>query len=790
MEGLEERFRVNDRDRLADALSDRLHALDQNPSKHHPELLFFLLELSDQPTFKSRLSDLEAFQKVEEQTGPALRWEDIAQEDGWGHDAALWKTISYEDSSEDGSDGEHSTHESESTLTTNDGDAAGRTAESFVIHPEDIPLLNAVREAQEWRSELPVRDASGNTRKTAVPEVHVLREVLFVLQGLETTLFDARGAAVPAFQMGHIAWETHKALINAFAESGRQLGVLREFAEQPQTSPHLQVFQDCIIKRLRDLDSKIVEIQTRLASPKGQVVVSLVAVKVELLPWVEPLYALADILFQAQDNSDPGTFRYLELLFDEAAMAQLAGRPATYQFLARIFVECFNVYLRPIRHWMDEGKLLPGDEIFFVSESPDTVPLSDTWRNRFNLRQTANGTLHAPSFLHPAAGKIFNAGKNIVVLRQLGKYGSVRSQSNHEPPLDYDAICPKGFDMAPFPELFGAAFEAWIQSKYRKTSTTLRDVLFQACGLSSALDALQYLYFMSDGSAAASFCEDMFGKLDALDLHWHDRYALTGIGQEIFAPLVDSGRLSLSVGVSGQRTPATAARSSVRTVLPTIKITYRLAWPVQMVVPEESMAHYQSVFTLLLQIRRAMYILHKPKMLDNYWTDDDNWDERALFYSSRRNLLWFCATLQTYLSTLVLEPNVLKMRQDLRVAQDVDAMISIHGAFMKQVIDEACLGSRLAPIRECILDMLDLAIKLDDARVANVTGQAASKDELVRKRKLDKSYLEVLREVKADFDRHMRFICGGLRSVARATSDAQSAKWDILAEMLQTGESG
>jgi gamma-tubulin complex component 5 len=47
--------------------------------------------------------------------------------------------------------------------------------------------------------------------------------------------------------------------------------------------------------------------------------------------------------------------------------------------------------------------------------------------------------------------------------------------------------------------------------------------------------------------------------------------------------------------------------------------------------------------------------------------------------------------------------------------------------------------------------------------------------------------MAVLKEIKSDFDRHLRFACGGLRSVARATSDVQSAKWDILAEMLQTG---
>lgn len=91
---LEERFRINHREGLADALRDRLNALRQHPAKWHPEALYLLLELSDQPTLKARLSDLEALRQEEEQEEAPLRWEDIAREDGWDQDANMWKSIS------------------------------------------------------------------------------------------------------------------------------------------------------------------------------------------------------------------------------------------------------------------------------------------------------------------------------------------------------------------------------------------------------------------------------------------------------------------------------------------------------------------------------------------------------------------------------------------------------------------------------------------------------------------------------------------------------------------------
>jgi gamma-tubulin complex component 5 len=58
-----------------------------------------------------------------------------------------------------------------------------------------------------------------------------------------------------------------------------------------------------------------------------------------------------------------------------------------------------------------------------------------------------------------------------------------------------------------------------------------------------------------------------------------------------------------------------------------------------------------------------------------------------------------------------------------------------------------------------------------------------------RRGHVGKPYAEVLRQIKADFERHRQFVVEGLRSVARATSDAQSVKWDMLAEMLQ-GDGG
>ncbi|KAF4432650.1 hypothetical protein F53441_13811 [Fusarium austroafricanum] len=822
LDGLEERFRINGRDALAGALVERREQLLQIHSNFYPEVLYLILELSDQPTYNAKLSDLDTLK-----TGPGdseleLRWEDIAKEDGWDDDAAIWKTIKYTDSSDDELYEDDSKSESGASTDPSDVPALGRTAEDLIISSEDISRLNEIREAQEWRTEKPT-DASGHARKVPVTEFHIVREVLFMLQGLDTTLFGPDGTVNPAFQMAHLKWDTHKALLGYFSEAGRQLAILRDFVNKPQRASHIQVLQDTVAKRLDDLDRKSTSIESRLVAPDDNVIVSLLAIKGELAISLDPLYSLSNIIAQMQNVPNQGTFRYLELLFHDASMAQLSGKLDVYEFLARIFVECFNVYLRPIRLWMEEGKLIPGDKIFFVSQAPSQVSPSKIWREQFRLRRTADGKLHAPNFLQPAAAKIFNAGKNIVILKRLGRWTSSGSEwTIQEPPLHYETLCPDGLELAPFSELFDAAFDAWIQTKYNTTSTTLRNTLFAECGLWSALEAMERLYFMSDGAATEAWTSSLFGKLDALDPSWHNRYSLTSVAQEAFTTLVDMTRISIYINTTGLRVPPLKARDSVKTALPSTRVNYRLAWPIRMILSQESNAQYDAIFVLLLQLKRALYVLQKRKILESYWADNDNWDERALYYSLRNNLLWFCTTLQTYFATLVLEPNCAKMRRDMESAHDVDAMMSVHAAFLKQVVDEACLGSRLTPIRECFLDMLDLAIRLEQAQTVNVAKETermqqfsrlstrnlsptpgtpglkskyvdssdeegdADRDES-RTLKMRKPFMTVLKEIKAEFDRHLRFVCGGLHSVARATSDVQSAKWDILAEMLQTG---
>ncbi|KAI0129226.1 Spc98 family-domain-containing protein [Hypoxylon sp. NC0597] len=824
LNGFEEHFRIVNRDGLADALRERLDALERISNKWTPEALDFLLRLEDQPVQKSKLSDLKLLKEPEESPGPPLKWEDIAREEGWEQDDDIWKNVNFDRDSSDDEYFERTSDLSSEAEVTSPSTVDAQYQKSpadFLVDSQDEHSLDQVRETQLWRNTSPSKDATGRPQKITISEFHVVREVLFMLNGLENTLFDPKGNPSLRFQMKHASWEVYKALLGSFSEAGRQLFVLREFTKQPQNVPLLQVFREAVEKRLRSFDISISKLQSRYVDIQQDVVVSLTRIIDDIKPHLQPLACLSDIIQQLQRSKYPRPFHYLELLFDASGVAQLEGSDAVYEFLATLFFECFQVYLRSIRRWMETGELIDVDKAFFISSSSSQVPMSQVWTDQFTLRKTTDGTLYVPRFLQPAASKILTTGKSVVVLKLLGKYQppSVRLQ---EPPLQLNGNFASTHGVfAPFSEVFNDIFEKWMASKHHAASVTLQRTLFESCSLYSVLDALQHVYLMSDGSRSETFTFAIFNNIDLLNANWHDRFNLTALAHEAFGTLANAHRIAVNVHPDGLTDDVKDVRRSVRKGLPFVRVIYRLSWPIRIVLTDESLAQYQAAFTFLLQLRRAMYVLHKYRLVsDNSAGTTNTSSDQAIYYGLRTRFLWFCNTLHSYLSTLVLGPLTAQLHKTLQQAEDVSTMIASHSAFAKQMIGEMCLGGKLDPIRQCILDMFDLTIRLQDARQLEAEREQEEAQELSRlsvmsspmkhKRYVksgeeedetflfdqdrssmmqdtERTFAEVLSEIRAEFDRNLKFISSGLRGVARASGDTAAGKWDTLAEMLEVG---
>jgi gamma-tubulin complex component 5 len=196
-----------------------------------------------------------------------------------------------------------------------------------------------------------------------------------------------------------------------------------------------------------------------------------------------------------------------------------------------------QTYLKPIRRWMEFGELGLNDETFFVFENDSGSEASSLWHDRFVLRRGQENALRSPSFLQPAAQKIFNTGKRVVFLKELGVYGVGRNMSEPEPRLDHKTVCGTSPEMplSPFPELFQAAFQTWIGSKYSFASTVLREHLFSKCGLMTTLSDFKTLYLGANGSVFQDFADAIFERMNEGRKGWNDRFLLTELARSNFS---------------------------------------------------------------------------------------------------------------------------------------------------------------------------------------------------------------------------------------------------------------
>ncbi|KAH8805949.1 Spc98 family-domain-containing protein [Xylogone sp. PMI_703] len=854
--GLEEKFRIYGEDQLADALRERIDILDEFPSKWTPEVLHLLLELSDKPVEKSNVRDLELLREPEPEHRPLLQWEDLAADDPLLRESSIWENVDFgTGSSDDEEFVDHRSEASELTETTVSSiveDPLPRRLEGHLVDTSDRHGLEKLRGAQFWQSKTK-QDASLDLKRRCITELDAIRDIIFMFLGLPSSLFEiVTGDTVEVktsrlYFLRHVSTDAFHTLLYIFADKGSRILALRLWIKRQQIVPLMQVFQHSIIQRLNLFDRSLSDMQHRLIAPHEDVLVSLLRLQNELEPHAKLLEQLSEITKRLDQEQYAHAFRYLELLYEETCMAQAAGNDTWYEFVGNIFFDCLRIYLRPIRIWMEDGELIKRDGSFFILDTNADTELASIWESRFKLRQTQDGVLHAPKFLHSAAQKIFNTGKSVVMLKFLNKVETLDiPREKVEPSLDFQTVCGQvDKDLIPFAETFASAFDAWIKSKHHFASFNLRKQLFDSWGLQEALGAMTQIYFMSDGAASSTFSNPLFDKLDSLDTTWNDRFTLTELARSAFDghQSVVSDHLRAHILLTPRRYREVAkCRRTVKT-LAIIELKYRLTWPIQIILTPSTARSYQKIFTFLLQIRRSSHMLYRQRLLKDQSTYTSSRDESSLHYSLRTRLLWFTQTLYYYITCLVISPNVEKLNKDLVHADDIDAMIEVHRVFIKNSIDQTLLGSRLELIHKTILTILDLSIKLEDARAANEMTQKEAMErqqEMVdisfaslglhtpkkktpewmspRRHKARNSivdssddsddeeadmdmsvlspgygdsknisYLEKLWSIKSELDRSVRFVTSGLRGVARASGAEESKAWDLLGEMLDVG---
>ena len=823
---MEEKFRVYQKEGLADALRERLDELPQHRTKWIPEILHLLLELSDRPVKNTSLADVESLRPPDVFVEKAWKWSELVREEPLLRDK-IWKNINYAvESSEDEAWSERGEEEQSVAETTES------SVEDYTARPEDLGLpistveLEDLKGDQFWKKIRPkpanIVDAYfDKPEPVAISELHVIRETLFMLRGLPTSIYSSEHTVfspvnlslpeetlfaktiikpVDSFSLSTLSIDALYHNLSLFAGFGATVAFLRTWKPMHDRDPLMRRIHQEISKHVQAFDAFLTARESKYQEPKQDVVVSLAEIRMEVTAQM-PLYHHLERLILENQRWLP--YRWLEALYTSTTLSQASGNNFLYTQMGRLFFDCLAVYLRPLRKWMEDGELSPHFFIKQITESEGESKLSQWERYTFELDEDRKpkGT---PRFLHVAVQRILTSGKSVVVLKKLNRYDAMRAKwSTEEPPLTFDTVCGHEVTgLMPFEELFDEAFNKWAAAKHHTTSSMLRQCLFEECGLSRSLHALEKIYFLSDGATSTILAKSIFGRLNKAKNAWNDSFTLTELMRETNG--LTDGVVSENLRIS--TTPISAeidaARRTVKS-LASIQVVYRLPWAVCLIVRPATLSTYRKIFTLLLQIRRASSALTSTPLLST--------KEPAGYYLVRAKLLWFTSTLYKYLTTMVMVPNIKTMRSELSEADDVDKMLASHNTFIKRLHDQLLLGKRLEMIHKTILQVLDLALALEDAKDCAADPDAAAKDSKEKEEsdsefgssdeedrdgdekdelmsdlpaRPEMPYEETLWHLNKEYERLSHFITAGLRAVARTGKEEM---WDVLAEMLEGG---
>lgn len=824
-------------DDLADALAIRLEELSRSSIKWAPEILSLFLELSDQPAEKSDVKNLEHLKRSD--PPPPLTWTDILADDPLDNNEGLWDNVDFAaESSDDGSEvsPDHSSlSEGTEDSTVHDGNEHVNIA--ALIVPGDESELQDIVVAQFWNREeylheQPFENATGQS-KYQVTETQLVREVMFMLLGLPTSVYiqDKEGYFITnrQYSIQHAQEMSIFHVLDSYAAIGNGLITIRNWTAKTQKVPLIQAFQAAVETRLFAVHGILSAMQADMLSRSMSSSGTLLGQMPKVQEAVRLTIQVSDIIIQLRTVAEGEIpFKILEFLHDHTASNQDIGDIHGYEYMARLFFECFSSYLKFVILWMEVGELGKHNDVFFVRKKEGDLALTSLWQEQYTLLRDKNGTLYAPNFLHLAANKIFTTGKSVNFLRRLGDCldeDTVRGLDDSS--LHYEAVCQsqENDTLSPFSEIFSRALDHWIAGKHHASSSVLRDRLEIRCGLWRTLDAIEYIYFSRNGALTGTVTSRVFEGIDRGKEAWNDRFLLTELFQGVFGELqcVDAERLTIR-STAGTWQDMQNRQRSVK-ILNSLTVNYALPWPIANFIRQESLGVHQRIFVFLTQVYRAKYVLERRRLLKSALSPLDNEDgERSLLYSLRHRLLWFTNVVHSYFADTVLSVTTSKMRMDLAKAEDVDGMISTYEAYIMHLEDQCLLSKRLAPIHQAIISLLDLSILFSDSHVSyageklldltnrsimsntsqlqsirpqqrKASDASSSEDDHVDNDDeadgshisfTEVAYVDRLRKMHDSFTKLCGFVTAGLRGVSRAGGEPC---WEVLAENLTLGTS-
>lgn len=264
--------------------------------------------------------------------------------------------------------------------------------------------------------------------------------------------------------------------------------------------------------------------------------------------------------------------------------------------------------------------------------------------------------------------------------------------------------------------------------------------------LMDELAVLRAIYLLGSGDLLQHFLTVIFGKLDKGET-WDDDFELNTILQESIRNSADGTLLSapdslvVSItknhGFDSDELPNTPTLSSTPRKsrlhnfgidgLDSLKFTYKVSWPLELIANTESIKKYNQVMGFLLKVKRAKFALDKARRW--MWKGRGNaTNSRKHHWLVEQKLLHFVDAFHQYVMDRVYHSAWRELCEGMAVAGSLDEVIEVHEAYLLSIQRQcfvvpdklwALIASRINSILGLALDFYSIQQTLSSSGAAS-----------------------------------------------------------------------
>ncbi|XP_026644918.1 gamma-tubulin complex component 5 isoform X1 [Microtus ochrogaster] len=268
-----------------------------------------------------------------------------------------------------------------------------------------------------------------------------------------------------------------------------------------------------------------------------------------------------------------------------------------------------------------------------------------------------------------------------------------------------------------------------IERQYLHCCGNLMQTLKRDFRLVEYLQAMRNFFLMEGGDTMYDFYTSIFDKIREKET-WQNVSLLNVQLQEAVGQRYPEDSLRLSISFENVDT---AKKKLPVHILDGLTLSYKVPWPVDIVISVECQKIYNQVFLLLLQIKWAKYSLDvllfgdlantaersqakegspcEQDTLSQFGAPKESLRQQIhRMFLLRVKLMHFVNSLHNYIMTRILHSTGLEFQHQVEEAKDLDQLIKIHYRYLSTIHDRCLLREKVSFVKEAIMKVLNLAL--------------------------------------------------------------------------------